>query len=79
MHHGVQSEAVQIILCADHGRLPQDVDLDARRVVCAAPPGGRSEALAYDLLVGADGAGSAVRQLLQARARVPARVAAWPS
>ena len=45
----------------------QDVDFDERKACFAGPDGARSGSVAYDLLVGADGANSAVRRLMQVR------------
>lgn len=49
----------------------QDVDFDGRKACFGGPDGARSGFVAYDLLVGADGANSAVRRLMQVRGLGP--------
>ena len=51
--------------------LAQDVDFDGRKARFAGPDGASSGSVAYDLLIGADGANSAVRRLMQVRAWGP--------
>lgn len=49
----------------------QAIDLNARSLRCMGPDGVRGAPFAYDLLVGADGANSAVRGILQVRPLLP--------
>ncbi|KAK9837071.1 hypothetical protein WJX81_000631 [Elliptochloris bilobata] len=52
----------------------QDIDFQERVASFAGPAGARGAPVAYDLLVGADGANSAVRRLMQERCGLPVSV-----
>ena len=54
-----------------YGSSVQAIDLDARSLRCAGPDGVQGAPVGYDLLVGADGANSAVRGFLQVRPLLP--------